>query len=241
MTQALVYVDQGVCQPSAEAVRKELQSLLGPSIAVLKVGSNYLKDEKWEDKTVVLALGGGTCRQWDENLGPVGIAKIHDYVVKGGHYIGICAGAYFASAEVEFGEMKKTRALSFFSGRAIGPLVDVEDHLALKGARAAEVSFKIRDKVLQGLVYYQGGCLFDIDEDTEEVEIVGRYERLNKAASLCCKVGKGRAFLCGPHPEFEWTPAGIKESYYAELSQKLSAQEPYRRKIWEEIGIRLKL
>jgi glutamine amidotransferase-like uncharacterized protein len=140
---------------------------------------------------------------------------------------------------VEFGEMKKERALSFFSGRAIGPLVDVEDYLALKAARAAEVIFKIRDKVLQGLVYYQGGCFFDIDEDTEEVEIVGRYEGLNKVASLCCKVGKGRAFLCGPHPEFEWTPTGAKESYYAELSQKLFAQEPYRRKIWEEIGIRL--
>ena len=241
MTQALVYLDEGVCYPSAEALSKQLKTLLGPSIDVLKVDSHYLKTEAWQGRTVILAMPGGKCRFWDEKLGAEGINKIHDYVMKGGRYLGVCAGAYFAAAEAEFDKMGKKRALSFFPGKAIGPLMATDDYLQLKAARALPVTFKIQDHLVQGAVYYQGGCFFDIEEDSENVEIVSRYEGINKAASLFCRVGKGQAFLCGQHPEFEWSPVKCQESYYEELSEALSAQEPYRRMIWEEIGRKLKI
>ena len=93
--QALVYEDEGVSFSSAEALVQQLQNILGPSITVKKVNSAYLANEPWEDKTDVVAMGGGKCSLWEVQLGDKGMLKIHQYVLRGGKYIGFCAGAYF--------------------------------------------------------------------------------------------------------------------------------------------------
>jgi biotin--protein ligase len=246
-TQALVYADKGVCLPSADALVEQLRSLLDPSVSVFKVGAHYLRTESWEDKTSVLAMGGGSCSFWDEQLQIEGMEKIHQYVLGGGKYIGLCAGAYFASAESCFElsdlSIKKNRSLGFFPGRALGPLVESDDYLSLCAARAAEVCFKIRNSSVIGSLYYQGGCLFDIEADLSNVEVTSTYCSLGKAASVFCKVGKGCAFLDGTHPEFQWA-ANLtcrSESFYSELVTKLVPQEVFRQKIWEEIGTKLEL
>jgi len=219
-----------------------LKRLLGPSIVVVQVDGEYLRTQKWEDKTVVLAMGGGICSEWDHQLRAEGIQKIQNYVRGGGKYIGFCAGAYFAAAKSCFGEMEKNRPLAFFPGRAVGPLVK-GDYLSLSGARAAEVSFKMKGAAVGGALYYQGGCLFDVEEDSAAVEIMSRYCSLGKAAAVFCRVGKGCAFLCGAHPEFKWSISLSKgaNKEYRRLVKKLSSQEMFREKVWEEIGSKLEL
>lgn len=243
MSQALVYADKGVCVPSADALAGQLKLLLDPSVVIRKVDGEYLRRSNWEDKTVVLAMGGGSCRQWDEQLQPEGIEKIQRYVNGGGKYIGLCAGAYFASAESRFKTMEKNRPLAFFPGRAIGPLVDSDDYLSVHAARVAEVHFKMKGAEESGALYYQGGCLFDVEKDSVEVEIMSRYHGLGKAAAVFCRVGKGCAFLDGTHPEFEWSVSLGEgaEKDYRRLVEKLSAQEEFRRKVWEVIGCKLGL
>ncbi|HEX4839360.1 MAG TPA: BPL-N domain-containing protein [Rhabdochlamydiaceae bacterium] len=242
MVQALVYSDKGVCLPSAKALEEQLKRLLGPTIAVIQVDGEYLRTQKWEDKTVVLAMGGGVCSEWDQQLQMEGIQKIQNYVRGGGKYIGFCAGAYFAAAKSCFGAVEKNRPLAFFPGKAVGPLVD-GDYLSLSGARAAEVSFKMKGVVVGGVLYYQGGCLFDVEEDSAAVEIIGIYRGLEKAAAVFCRVGKGCAFLCGMHPEFKWSidlSKGANKKYQL-LVKKLSPHEMFREKVWEEIGNKLGL
>lgn len=247
MSQALIYADKGVCLPSADALANQLRALLDPSISVLKVDGEYLRTKTWEDKTAVLVMGGGSCRDWDEELQSEGIEKIERYVKGGGRYIGICAGAYFASAESYFKLsdriIEKSRPLAFFSGKAMGPLVDEDDYLSLKAARAAKVCFKVRGSFEDGVLYYQGGCLFEVEEDTAAVEIMSTYRDLKKAAAVFCKVGKGCAFLDGTHPEFEWSSslATGTDIVYSELVGKLSVQEVFRQRVWEEIGAKLAL
>ncbi len=242
--QALIYADKGVCLPSANALEEQLKALLDPSISVLKVDGEYLRTKSWEAKTVVLVMGGGSCRYWDEQLQELGIEKINRYVREGGRYMGFCAGAYFASAESYFELsdriIEKSRPLAFFPGKAMGPLVDRDDYLSLKAARAAEVSYKIRGVLKAGALYYQGGCLFDIEKDSDAVEIMSTYRGLEKAAAVFCKVGEGCAFLDGTHSEFKWQ-ASLGEGCYSELAGKLSAQEMFRQEVWEEIGVKLKL
>jgi len=246
-TQALVYAGQGVCGPSATALKKQLKALLDPSISVVKVDGEYLRTKDWEDKTAVLVMGGGSCRYWDEELQAKGIEKIERYVRGGGRYIGICAGAYFASAESYFElsdkVIQKSRQLAFFPGRAMGPLVDQDDYLSPRAARAAEVCFKFRGVAEDGALYYQGGCLFDVEEDSAAVEIMSTYRGLGKAAAVFCKVGKGCAFLDGTHPEFVWQASLGKGSnkVYSELVGKLTVQEVFRQRVWEEIGVKLSL
>ncbi len=247
--QALVYADEGVCLHSANAIVEQLKDLLHPSISVLKIDSHYLKREAWEDKTVVLVMGGGRCSSWDEQLESEGINKIYRYVNEGGGYIGLCAGAYFAAAESRFNTegspIEKKRPLAFFPGKAVGPLIQTDDYLSLSAARAAEVSCKIGGLSQIGSVYYQGGCFFDQEEDTPDVEIMSIHQSLaaRKAAAVFCKVGRGSAWLDGTHPEFKWQAILSKGSVhlFEELVQKLSPQELFRQKVWEEIGTKMKL
>lgn len=247
MSQALIFADKGVCLPSADALSHQLRSFLDPSISVLKVDGEYLRTKTWEDKTVVLVMGGGSCRDWDEQLQADGIEKIERYVKGGGKYIGICAGAYFASRVSYFilsdRIIEKSRPLAFFPGKAMGPLVEEDDYLSLKAARAAKVCFKIRGSFEVGDIYYQGGCLFDVEEDSAAVEIMSTYRDLKKAAAVFCKVGKGCAFLDGTHPEFVWSASlGIgANAAYSELVEMLSVQEVFRQRVWEEIGVKLGL
>jgi biotin--protein ligase len=244
-TQALVYADQG--SPSAAALEKQLKLLLDPSISVVKVNGEYLRTEAWEDKTAVLVMGGGSCRNWDEQLQAEGIEKIERYVRGGGKYIGFCAGAYFASATSCFNLkgriIEKSRPLAFFPGNAVGPLVDEEDYLSLEAARAAEVSYKFRGIAEEGALYYQGGCLFAMEGGSAAVEIMSTYREIGKASAVFCKVGKGCAFLDGTHPEFVWEASLGKGSceIFSELVCKLSVQEVFRQRVWEEIGAKLGL
>lgn len=248
MSQALVYRDKGVCGQSADALADQLRSLLDPSVAVMQVGAEYLRREFWEDKTVALAMGGGICSLWDEQLQKEGIEKIHQYVAEwGGKYIGNCAGAYYASAESDFQlgpqSIHKTRSLRFFPGRAVGPLVKHEDYLSLEAARAAKVRFKIGGSSEMGYLYYQGGCLFERVQESHGVEVLGTYEGFERAAAVFCRVGKGAAVLHGTHPEFQWTENLSQKpgSLYHQLVKRLSTQELFRQKMWTEIVGKLDL
>lgn len=246
MSQALVYLDDGVCRESAHALAQQLEKTLDPSISVRKVDSAYLKTEYWKEKTLVLVMGGGVCSAWDERLGVEGIEKIRRYVLEGGRYIGLCAGAYFACAESRFelsghSVIERKRPLAFFPGKALGPLIEEEDYLSLAAARAVEVSYHIRGSSQTGSLYYQGGCFFEGEEGNGNIEVLSYYCSLGKAAAVFCKAGRGLAWLEGTHPEFKWSADSSvgAGSYYADLVQKLSSQEEFRKKIWQEIGEKL--
>ena len=128
-SQVLVYEDEGVNMQSSEALVTQLRALLDSAISIQKVGSDYLKTQSWEDKTIALVMGGGKCTPWEKSLEESGMHKIRDYVLGGGKYLGFCAGAYFASAESHFSSLpKKNRPLAFFKGKAKGPLFDTENY-----------------------------------------------------------------------------------------------------------------
>jgi biotin--protein ligase len=230
MREVLVYAD-GL---SADALVLELQKKL-PSHRVKKVDSAYLKDQAWEDKTATLVMGAGKCTEWESGLGEEGVKKIHDYVVNGGHYLGFCAGAYFASSQSCFQGREKTRALSLFEGKAIGPLWNTENYLAPESAKAAKVSWTIGHEVVKGKLYYLGGCYFEMPSKSS-VKVVGVYEEIAKPAAILCTVGKGKAFLCGLHPEFVWKDLtyGHNASINS-LIDELQPEEPFREKIWSEL------
>ena len=239
-SQVLVYEDEGINKQSSEALVAQLRALLDATVSIQKVGSTYLNNNPWEDKTIALVVGVGRCTRWERCLGESGMHNIRNYVLGGGKYIGFCAGAYFASAESHFSSLQKNRPLAFFTGKAIGPLFDTEhcDFTSPEAARAAKIDFTFGDKTRSGYMYYQGGCRFEIDQETPDTRIVGTYEDLRPAA-VHCKVGMGEAFLCGLHPEFAWSEEWHQSTL--PLAQTLCAQEPFRKQLWKKMGKMLSL
>ncbi|MBS3904010.1 MAG: hypothetical protein KGZ39_01620 [Simkania sp.] len=243
--QALIYDDVGVDRPSVEAIAQQLRRILDSSIVIKRVDGIHLATQSWEDRTVVLILGGGVCKEWDARLGELGIDKIHEYVSRGGRCIGLCSGAYFLSAESYFKQIgqlpiERKRSLAFFEGKAIGPLLPTEDYRSPSAAQAAKVVFMMKEKMEEGFLYYQGGCYFEIEKDSPQTTIISRCQNLTgeKVVAVSCRVNKGAAFLCGMHPEFVW-PGSLKyasDPIIADLAGILSTQEEFRCQVWEEMG-----
>lgn len=230
----LVYCGPGTYSQSTDAIVSQLQqSLLG--FKIKKVDSDYLRFKPWEHKSIALVMGGGMCGEWENSLQIDGMYKIREFVLNGGKYFGICAGAYFGASQSEFNLLGKSpiikeRPLQFFSGRAFGPLLPTENHLAPEAALAISIDLPSKS----GLCYYQGGCGFAISENSPTTKILGKYSNpILGAAIISCQVGAGIAVLCGPHPEFIWSEQSSAHPIFYGLMEQLVPQESFRQHIWK--------
>lgn len=230
-----IYWDKGTSNGSVKAIQQQLAHL---PFKIKTISADSLLRKEWEAKTVALVMPGGQCSEWDKSLGADGIKRIRQFVQNGGKYLGICAGAYFAAQHSLFQlqdapALVKERPLAFYPGCASGPLLTTANHLS------PEAGLAVRIKLLakKGLCYYQGGCAFDITEDTAGIKILARYKRpYTGSAILSCQVRAGRAVLSGPHPEFVWDNTLDTEATkpaFRHLVNALSPEEGFRQDIWE--------
>jgi biotin--protein ligase len=226
-----VYADEGV---SSFSLQETLSTFRKVSPHVHPIGYQKLIESDWEKETDLLIIPGGRDIPYDRRLKGKGTAKIRAFVESGGSFLGICAGAYFASNEVIFEkdtplEVHESRDLKFFPGSAIGTLYlprrfayDSE-----KGSHASEIT--LGDESCH--LYYNGGCTFYQAEKFSSVTILARYQDAgNQPAIIHCKVGKGSVILSGVH--FEVSPEPLKkEGCKEEVVQKLEASDEIRKKL----------
>lgn len=159
----------------------------------------------------VLAIPGGESRPdpWEE-LGLEGKSRIRTFIRDGGGYIGICLGALYACDLRYFWNVKWAKDelyLDLFPGIAY---CDQED-IAPRGGwplmtrlNRSEGSHPIIDAMPDSIkiVYYPSSPYLQPYTDTN-VTIVSTYSMSGNPAMVAFEYGKGRVFLCGPHPETE--------------------------------------
>lgn len=192
----LVYSGPGTTNESVKHCTDTLRRLLTPYYAVLNVNKSTLLDEPWPAYTALLVVPGGADLQYCSDFNGPGNAAITQYVRRGGRYLGFCAGAYYASARVEFEvgnrqmEVSGSRELGFFPGTARGAVFPgfkygeptcaraatvkiMRENLDIKGSNGEEGS-KVKDTFA---AYSNGGCLF-VDAGkykSQGVEVLARY------------------------------------------------------------------
>ena len=98
----LIYNGNGTSPNSVKQTYNILKSLLGHAYDVMKVDATTLKNEPWEESCSLLVIPGGRDTPYCEDLKNEANDKIRQYVKQGGNYLGLCAGAYYASREIEF-------------------------------------------------------------------------------------------------------------------------------------------
>jgi len=157
------------------------------------------------EKARLLVVPGGADLFYCEKLNGAGNAAIRSFVENGGSYLGICAGAYYACAALDWAKDEKepicgSRELAFYKGTATGPVYDfIEDgDFAKSWDGIGSVTWESRQLSL----LYSGGPVFAGDP---AATVLARYSSLpgQPAAIVECAVGKGRAILCSPHIEFD--------------------------------------
>jgi len=244
MKQILVYVDQGVSGMTLMHAVKSLQKEVDTSMHPIKrVDAAFLTTVPWEKETALLLIPGGRDVYYDAKLSELALSKIRSFVEEGGKFLGLCAGAYFASSEIEFEkgghlEVCGKRSLGFFPGLARGPVFGrgkySED--SEKGASAAKLLWK--DKTC--FTYFNGGCSFENFSAYPSVEVLCSYAQEGSAAVVSCRVGKGLALLSGAHVEVSAERLSpLRAPEIAEIHPQLQEGEEIRRLLFRHLLAKL--
>lgn len=223
----LIYAGPGVGPKSLANTVELLQSLVADTYIIKTVGPDTLINTAWLIDTALLIMPGGADLPYMEQLHGIGNNNIRDYVQKGGKFLGICAGAYYAADRIEFAkgdarlEVTGERDLKFFPGVVQGPTYSGFDYLSpqnIAGMRAATIFWQAgypfaKDQNIS--VYYNGGGHFLDATNYSDITILAYYapeisQDINRVAIVECNVGKGLAILSGIH--FEWGPEALVES-----------------------------
>ncbi|KXS18005.1 hypothetical protein M427DRAFT_68150 [Gonapodya prolifera JEL478] len=226
----LVYTGPGTARSSVEHTMATLKELLGSAYDVMAVDAKTILSEPWQDSAAMLVIPGGRDIPYVKELGPKGTELISNYVRKGGRYLGICAGAYFACSRLEFERGRKyyevigNRELSFFRGTARGSAFPGFVYDSEEGARAVPIQVvsmgasgnlgTAEESNISTLnIYHNGGCFLvpnpeNVESADDPQEVIATYEQTvfdgtkNAPAIALCRVGRGLALITGVHIEF---------------------------------------
>lgn len=245
----LVYSDQGTTKESVRHCLETFRLLLSPYYSVATVQASTLIKQPWEAKTTALIIPGGADLPLCQLLNGEPNEKIRKFVRKGGKFIGLCSGGYYASARCEFEvgnpnmEVSGPRELGFFPGTCRGCVHKGFVYGSEIGAQAVDMSVD-RQKLPsypQPMVtsYYNGGGMFVDAQKYENTQILARYKGAidvkdgpegQNASVILCKVGKGYALLSGAHPEFspDLLHANKDQPEFAQVIKKLKKSNSNR-------------
>jgi biotin--protein ligase len=197
-----------------------------------------LRQEAWKKDTFLLIMPGGRDIPYQSALQGTPNEHIRSFVEEGGRYLGLCAGAYYASGRIEFEkgtslEVVVDRDLKFFPGLALGPAYgpNLFRYHEANGAKVASLVLATGCSK----AFFDGGPAFMDAHLYPNVDILARYEDIQgqPPAIILCRVGQGIALLSGVHPCYCFKEP-VKDRFLQKLVPELEKIEPIRRELFRE-------
>jgi glutamine amidotransferase-like uncharacterized protein len=191
-----VYADAGAWHIGTRSVVEALESA---GVPCRLLDHSLLTPRDLQGLKVIIVPGGYAYYE-EMGAGRAGTDAIREFVRNGGTYLGICAGAYLASAEVLWENERYIYNLRLFNGSAEDSISGVPDW-----PRTGSVKLAVAEEgKLFGLapfagrpIYYQGGCCF---RHCGDAAVLARYPDKSPAV-IARKFGSGRVILTGVHFE----------------------------------------
>jgi len=212
----VIYLDEGVDTLGVRLLTEEIHRIFDcGSVSVKLIDSCDVIKGQWVSTTSLFIMPGGRDLPFLKKLTHNGMKNIREFVLNGGSYLGICAGAYFACDSIEFQkggalEVLGERYLKFYSGKAIGPALADGAYSYESPIKALLAKVGIDEDSVY--IYYNGGCLFT-EPLPSNSKIIGCYQDLpgSPAAIVSSRVGVGKVVLSGVHFEYPYDYA-IKDA-----------------------------
>jgi glutamine amidotransferase-like uncharacterized protein len=184
--------------------------------SVTMVSGDDINNDCLNDFDVLVWPGGHYPAYWE--VGLEGKSKIQDFISRGGGYMGICAGAYYACDyivwmddpafpdppyKVEGDELN----LDLLLGVAHGPIFEIVERpdpgYTMTKININDQTHPITDSLPESMqIFYGGGPYFQLYKDAN-VTVLGTYDVTGTPAIIAFQYGQGRVFLIAPHAEFE--------------------------------------
>ncbi|KAF9949602.1 biotin holocarboxylase synthetase [Mortierella alpina] len=262
----LVYSGEGISRTSLIHTVNSLRSLVGQHYDVMRIDDKGLLTEPWEESTSLLVFPGGRDLPFVRDLSGAANDKIKSYVLSGGRFFGICAGAYYASDRINFEpgtplEVQGSRELSFFPGLCRGAVYPGFVYESESGAKAVglclnkEIFAQDQLGFEETTVYFNGGGYFVDAERYPGTQVLAWYKdepsqieagSALKAAMVACQYGQGLALLTGVHPEYDATHLDARNPDYGpepnivtRLLEKENERRTFLRSVLTKMGLKM--
>ncbi|MCB9965126.1 MAG: hypothetical protein H6855_03495 [Rhodospirillales bacterium] len=248
----LVLAENGLCAaPLLDTLTRTYAPF--PAIHIRPITSDELRARQniSPQETIAFFLPGGWKANYDARLGEDGFQILRDYVQDGGAFVGICAGAFYASSKMRWQPspdilVEKNPSLSFFNGLSAGParLTD-NPHSDGSGswhdASIASVTCYDTYGAFQAHCLHWGGPRF-YPEAEDRLSPLATFNQLdNTPCILSGTFGAGLVTLSSVHPEItskqiaatlipEFTGFGFDHAH--RLAEELEPHERGRQRLW---------
>ncbi len=198
-----LYNDDGVSQDGIMHFQHTFSAIFTNRYKITLICAQDVLSTPWEKDAMLFVIGGGRDIPYHNKLKGEANQKIKQFVQSGGAFLGVCAGAYYASASFSFAAntpqaIKAERELCFFPGQSVGPL---DAHYALRSGTASKyrhLFFKEKSAPLH--LFYKEGGYFD---KANPHEIIASYDASHRYPAILFRTfGQGRVLLSGIHFEY---------------------------------------
>lgn len=189
--------------PGAEGqgLRSLSQALFAAGLSLRPLEAAAFRDGSFRKACRAVLVPGGWAPQVNAALGEGGLKQLSEFVRGGGGYVGVCAGAYLATAQVVWEGESLAYPLGLLAGSATGPLTSVAPwpERALTGLTLEGSHPILGARTGRRTVLYQGGPVLAPARDG--VSVLARFEAGGGAALVAFLAGEGRVVLSSVHLE----------------------------------------
>lgn len=209
MKKVLIYQDYG-CSNILPLKQELDRYFTGQAVQIEFTDAvNIIKQNALNTDVLMFVMPGGEANPYRQKLQNQGNRLIYDYVVNGGTYFGICAGAYYACRETLFEEGIKnleiidSYGLNLIEGRAIGTLFRQFGILPYNKTASSQTvaGILMKDDNQKYLSHYHGGPYFELDAQKNQ-KIEAEYDiTIRLPAVVSRTLGQGKVILSGVHIE----------------------------------------
>ena len=223
-----VYQDEGVAGGFLPIWQRRLEEVFGSQLGLRFVNAKEVENIL-PGNTHMLIMPGGEERFYHKALEERGNDAIINFVLNGGMYLGVCGGAYYACADIDFTDkdgkkIKSERSLSFFPGTGVGSIPEYaggqyydDDPITASVAEISWTGVGLGGKTAKSH-YYHGGCFFvPGPSSVGQWQIAGMYPD-GRIAAVQGGLGRGKFFLSGVHIEVDFN--AYKDFLYTRYAQE---------------------
>lgn len=214
--EVLIYSDDGAWEDGIIALEHFFDN---QNITHTRLYAADLNANTWNKEALAVVFPGGYAYNYQLAISLDAVDEIRDYVANGGGYIGICAGAYFASKTVAWEGGVYPYELGLFDGTAYGSL----NYIApWPNYTMTDISLNKNNNINKGSkdkisVLYYGGPIFTPNPGVKIDTIATWDSAENTPAIINFEYEKGRVLLLGPHLEVEESDDRDGTEFAAEL------------------------
>lgn len=232
LNQVYIYGGPGASSECVSQTVKSLSACLPPFYKIHILDQKCLIKGHWTKDAAILIIPGGRDLPYVRDLTCDGNNLIRTFINQGGSFLGICAGAYYASSYVEFSlntpnQVIGPRELALFQSTVKGPMFEPFDYSSNECSRAITLRLKEKNYTLK--VFYKGGGYFVDVNKHPKITTIASYENYDdKPAIIAFMYGKGRVVLSGVHFEFNPHFFDINDPYLLGIQAELIPYEGHR-------------